>query len=94
MNKDFPDAHELVTRDRLATLLTAAGFPIKPRTLATLATRGGGPPYRLFGSRPLYHWGDAIRWARSRLSVARCTTSEHREAAANPPSSDDDDLPF
>ena len=91
--KDFPDAHELVTRDRLATLLTAAGFPIKPRTLATLATRGGGPRYRLFGSRPLYQRGDAISRARGRLSVARCTTSEHREAAANP-SSFDEDLPF
>ncbi len=90
---NFPEHHELVTRDRLAALLTSAGFPIKSRTLATLATRGGGPRYRLFGSRPLYPWGDALRWARSRLSVARCTTSEHREAAANP-SASDEDLPF
>jgi hypothetical protein len=69
-----PDA--LLTRSATAAALTAAGFPIKSATLATKATRGGGPPYRLFGTRPLYRWADAIAWARSRLSAPIGSTSE------------------
>jgi len=67
---------EYLTRDATAAALTAAGFPVKAKTLATKACRGGGPPYRLFGTRPLYRWGDAIEWALSRLSAPRCTSSE------------------
>jgi hypothetical protein len=65
----------LLTRDQTAAALTAAGFPVKAKTLATKATRGGGPPYRLFGVRPLYRWGDALSWAQSRLSVPISNTS-------------------
>jgi hypothetical protein len=64
---DTPDA--LLTRDQNAEALTAAGYPIKPKTLATKATRGDGPPYQLFGPRVLYRWGDSLEWARSRLST-------------------------
>jgi hypothetical protein len=56
--------------------LTAVGFPVRPATLATKATRGGGPAFRLFGKKPLYRWGDALDWARSRLSAPRRSTSE------------------
>jgi hypothetical protein len=69
-----PDA--LLTRDHTAAALTEAGFPTAPATLATKATRGGGPPYRLFGLKPLYRWGDTIAWAQARLSAPRCNTSE------------------
>jgi len=69
-----PDA--LVTREVAASALTEAGFPIKPKTLSTKATRGGGPPYRTFGARVLYRWGDVLTWAQSRLSQPACTTSE------------------
>jgi hypothetical protein len=69
-----PDA--LLTRNAVAAALTAAGFPVKAATLATKATRGGSPPYQLFGSRPLYRWGDALEWAKSRLSAPRRSTSE------------------
>jgi hypothetical protein len=71
-----PDA--LLTREQVATALTAAGFPTKPRTLSTKATRGGGPPYRLYSSRALYRWADAIEWARSRLTPVVRSTSELR----------------
>jgi len=71
---DDPDT--LLTRTATAAALTAAGFPVRPATLATKATRGGGPPYRVFGARPLYRWGDALAWAQSRLSEPRCCTSE------------------
>jgi hypothetical protein len=69
-----PDA--LLTRYNTAAALTTAGFPVKSTTLATKATRGGGPPYRLFGNKPLYRWGDALDWARSRLSAPIRSTSE------------------
>jgi hypothetical protein len=71
---DNPD--QLLPRDHTAHALTAAGYPIKPKTLATKATRGGGPPYRLFGPRALYRWGDALSWAQSRMSAPRRSSSE------------------
>jgi hypothetical protein len=74
-NPENPDT--LLTRDALAAALTAAGFPVKAATLATKATRGGGPPYQLFGARPLYRWADAIAWAESRLSSLHRSTSEY-----------------
>src|SRR5262245_47989260 len=63
-------------RHALAHALSAAGYPTAPATLATMATRGGGPPYRLYGRIPLYRWGDALAWAESRLSAPRLSTSE------------------
>ena len=65
-----------LTRDQLAVALTAAGFPIKAKTLATMATRGGSPVFQKFGQRPLYRWGDALEWAQGRLSPPRHSTSE------------------
>ena len=70
------DPKALLTRSATAAALTAAGFPVKAATLATKASRGGGPPYRLFGTRPLYRWGDSLDWAQSRLSKRVGSTSE------------------
>jgi hypothetical protein len=73
----FPDdPNALLSRVQTADALTEAGYLTKPKTLATKATRGGGPPYRLFGARALYRWGDALEWAESRLSALRGSTSE------------------
>ena len=74
MQLPFPD--DLLTRERTAEALTAAGFPVRPKTLATKASRGGGPPYRLFSGIALYRWADAIGWANGLLSAPRRTTSE------------------
>lgn len=71
---DNPDA--LLTRERTARALTDAGYPVSPKTLATKATRGGGPPYSLFSGRALYRWGDALDWARSLTTAPRRSTSE------------------
>lgn len=77
----IPDNFDaMLTRDVVAAALTASGFPISGATLATKATRGGGPKYRLFGRRPLYRWGDALDWARARLSKP-VTSSSELEAA-------------
>ena len=70
------DPETLLTRDRTAEALTEAGFPTAPATLATKACRGGGPPFRRFGARPLYRWGDALAWARSKLGPVMASTSE------------------
>lgn len=73
----IPTNHDaLLTRDQTAEALNLNGYPIKAKTLATKASRGGGPPYRLFGNRPLYRWGDALEWAQQRLTVPRRSTSE------------------
>jgi hypothetical protein len=70
------DPEARLTRTAVAAALTAKGFPVRAATLATKATRGGGPPYQLFGARPLYRWADALEWAQSRLSPPRRSTSE------------------
>jgi hypothetical protein len=75
------DPETLLTRAQAGAALRAAGFPISDKTLATKATRGGGPPYRRFGTRVLYRWADALTWAQSRLSDAHTSTSEHGAAA-------------
>jgi hypothetical protein len=72
----LPHLDALLTRAAAADTLTRAGFPIAAKTLATKASRGGGPPYRRFGVRPLYRWGDLLAWAQSRLSPPVCNTSQ------------------
>ncbi len=69
-----PDS--LLTREAVALALTESGYPVKAKTLSTKATRGGGPPYRHFGSRVLYRWSEALAWAEGRLSTSRRSTSE------------------
>jgi hypothetical protein len=74
MSVHDPDA--LLTRNATASALTKEGYPVAAGTLATKAVRGGGPPYRRFGQRVLYRWGDALVWAQSRLSMPMRSTSE------------------
>jgi hypothetical protein len=77
MANSIPDtADALLTRSRTAEALTEAGFPIKAKTLATKATRGGGPRYCRFGPRVLYRWDDALSWAEGRLTASHSSTSE------------------
>lgn len=78
-----PDA--LLLRAATAEALTEAGYPVSAATLATKASRGGGPPYRTFGPRVLYRWRDVINWAEARLSTPRCNSAEadsQRDTAA------------
>lgn len=82
MDVENLDPHAKLTRSATASALTSAGFPISAATLATKATRGGGPPFQRFGRVPLYSWGDALAWARSRLSPPLRSTSEADARAA------------
>ncbi len=70
----------LLTRAAAAVALTEAGFPVKRATLATKASRGGGPPFQHWGSKPLYRWGDLIAWAEARLKE-RVRSSSEADAA-------------
>ena len=73
----IPDHPEiLLRRADAAHALCEAGFPIARSTLATLASRGGGPSFQRFGRVPLYHLGDLLDWARSRLTAPMRSTSE------------------
>jgi hypothetical protein len=71
MSQVLHDRDDLLTRDQTAVALTAAGYPVKSATLSTKATRGGGPPFRVFGSHALYRWGDALDWAEGRMATPR-----------------------
>jgi hypothetical protein len=75
-----PEQNARLDRKAVARALTEAGFPITETTLATKAVRGGGPPYSLWGRKPLYRWADALAWAESRLSKPVRSTSEARAA--------------
>jgi hypothetical protein len=57
-----------LSRREIAELLTNAGYPIAPATLATMATRGGGPRYVRFNGRALYDVQESLRWAESRAT--------------------------
>jgi len=70
----------LLGRKQTAEALTQAGYPVASATLTTMASRGGGPPYKLFGPRALYRWGDSLDWARQRLSAPRRSAAEHAAA--------------
>lgn len=74
MNFRSPDT--LLTRSDAATALTDAGYPTSAATLATKATRGGGPAYRLYGRKPLYRYSDLMAWAEARCSKTVHSTSE------------------
>jgi hypothetical protein len=79
MKQPTPDRDDLLTRDETAVALTAIGYPIRSATLGTKATRGGGPPFRRFGTRSLYRWGDVIDWAEARTASR---TNGNREGSA------------
>jgi hypothetical protein len=66
-----PSDDALLTREELSQALKGEGFPIRPATLATMATRGGGPPYLKFGRTPVYRWRTSRAWAHARLTVPR-----------------------
>lgn len=69
-----PDAQ--LTRRQTIKALDDRGFPIKESTLATMATRGGGPPFQKWGRWPLYRWETSHRWALDRLSPVLGSTAE------------------
>jgi hypothetical protein len=83
------EPNTLLTRKVAASALIAAGYPVAERTLKTKVTRGGGPPFRKFGARPLYRWGDLLEWAQSRLGpVQRSSSAADANSSKSAPSRD------
>lgn len=66
----------LLNRAQCAKLLNEAGYPTSRHTLASLASRGGGPLYRKYGRIAVYRWSDALEWAEDRLGAFRNSASE------------------
>ena len=66
----------------LAAALTALGFEITKSTLSTKRCRGGGPPFSLWGRKPLYRWGNALSWAEERLTRPVSSTAEAAKVRA------------
>jgi hypothetical protein len=69
-------ASRLLRRADAARVLSENGFPTAKSTLDSLATRGGGPAFQLYGRIPLYAEDDVLAWARARLSRKITSTSE------------------
>jgi hypothetical protein len=66
----------LLRRKQVAEALTSVGFPVASASLASMVSRGGGPPFRTFGRVALYKWSDALEWAEARMSAPRRSSSE------------------
>ena len=75
----------LLTRPKASQFLKDRGFPTACATLATKATRGGGPEYVRYGRRPLYRPEKLLEWAHARLSkpVRSSSETEATEARRN-----------
>jgi hypothetical protein len=71
-----PNGAALLRREDCAKALTRAGYRISPKTLATKASRGGGPPYHKFGRAVLYRWSEVLAWAEARLSPPFTSSSQ------------------
>ncbi|WP_198672129.1 hypothetical protein [Pseudogemmobacter bohemicus] len=64
-------------RDEVSQYLELAhGIIMAPSTLATLATRGGGPPFQKVNRTPLYPRVAVDDWAQGKLGPLRDSTSE------------------
>lgn len=64
-------------RDEASRYLeTQFGLTYAPATLATLATRGGGPAYHLANRTPLYPKTALDEWAIEKLGPLRSSTSD------------------
>jgi hypothetical protein len=71
-------------REAAAYVREKHNLPCAAATLASLATRGGGPSYRLFGRVPIYSEEDLDAWVEARMGEPVRSTSEARGASREP----------
>jgi hypothetical protein len=81
---DSVDPKTFLTRFQVSEALEACGIPLSYDTLATKATRGGGPPFRIFGKSAIYQWCDVVAWVLETMGEPARTTSEHRARQGMP----------
>jgi hypothetical protein len=77
---EWPTRETRLSRADTSKELTKRGYRCAYNTLATLATRGGGPPFQKFGPFSIYTWGTSIDWAEGRLTEPRASTAENDAA--------------
>jgi hypothetical protein len=70
------DPHAKMPRKKMAAALTAIGYRCSPATLASLASRGGGPVFAKWGPLAIYEWVDGIRWAQAKQTAKRAAAVE------------------
>ena len=63
------------TRREAARLLQSYGLRTTPASLATMATRGGGPPYFKIGKLCMYRLSDLEEWMSRRCTGLMDSTS-------------------
>jgi hypothetical protein len=74
----------LLRREAASTYLKQTwGVVRAPTTLAKLAVRGGGPPFRRDGRVPLYSTDDLDQWVSSRLGALMHSTTDGAAASLN-----------
>lgn len=81
MNLDLSNPALKLTREQAAQALTLAGYKTSQSTLATYASRGGGPRFRKWGARSIYELGELLTWAESRLGKLQVSASDTAHAA-------------
>lgn len=63
----LPIKELFLNREQAAAALTKHGYKIARATLATMASRGGGPVYsRKWGAQTLYRLSDLLAWAKAK----------------------------
>lgn len=72
---------QYLTRLEASEYLTdIKGLPTSPKTLAKLATVGGSPEYRKFGSRRVVYEVSALdKWVEGKLSAPLSNSSQELE---------------
>jgi hypothetical protein len=73
------DPTSFMPRDIAAEYLKERYGHGSPKTLAKIATKGGGPLYQKTGSRVVYKVEDLDTWATSRMSGPKSSTSDKSE---------------
>jgi hypothetical protein len=75
----------LMRRPKAAEYVREVHFqPLEVSTLATMATRGGGPPYHRIGNTVLYPRDELDAWALERLGRSVSSTSALKLQARAP----------
>jgi hypothetical protein len=70
---------KLVSRAEAARILTEAGFPISPATLAKKAVTGRAPLYRVWNRRAMYEVPRLLDWADSKLGPELLSTAQRHQ---------------
>lgn len=68
-------ASRFLTRAEAADYIIGRGLPCTKLTLQKLASTGGGPVFRRFGTRAVYQPADLDKWIESKLSAPMASTS-------------------